>query len=189
MLNLHALMPRSRANGPGVRTVIWFQGCTLGCPGCFNPATHASAPQQHIPVAVLVERLIADAPAIEGLTISGGEPLQQSEALLRLLSAVRTHTTLSVLLFSGYTLSEISQIPLEPAILAQVDVLIAGRYVQTRRLAHGLRGSANKTVHLLTDRYTLEDIEHVPPAEVWIDAARNISISGIAPPTIDYEEA
>ena len=189
MLNLHALMPRSHANGPGVRAVIWFQGCTLGCPGCFNPATHASAPQQQIPVAALVERLIADAPAIEGLTISGGEPLQQSEALLRLLSAVRARTTLSVLLFSGYTLSEISQMPLGSAILAQVDVLIAGRYVQTRRLAHGLRGSANKTVHLLSDRYTLEDIERVPPAEVWIDAEGNISISGIAPPAIDSEEA
>ena len=189
MLNLHALMPRSHANGPGVRTVIWFQGCTLGCPGCFNPATHAPTPQQHIPVAALVERLIADAPAIEGITISGGEPLQQSDALLRLLSAVRMHTTLSVLLFSGYTLREIRQMPYGPQLLAHVDVLIAGRYVQTRRLAHGLRGSANKTVHLLTDRYTLEDLEHVPPAEVWIDAQGHISISGIAPPVINHEEA
>jgi len=137
----------------------------------------------------LVERLIADAPAIEGITISGGEPLQQSDALLRLLSAVRMHTTLSVLLFSGYTLREIRPMPHGPQILAHVDVLIAGRYVQTSRLAHDLRGSANKTVHLLTDRYTLEDIEHVPLAEVWIDAQGHISISGIAPPVINYGEA
>ena len=34
---IHAFEPRSRANGPGARFVVWFQGCTLGCPGCFNP--------------------------------------------------------------------------------------------------------------------------------------------------------
>ena len=56
MLNLHALLPRSRANGPGVRLVLWFQGCTLGCPGCFNPTTHAPEPQwlediKHVPPA------------------------------------------------------------------------------------------------------------------------------------------
>ena len=38
---IHAIEPRSRANGPGARFVVWLQGCTLGCPGCFNPATHA----------------------------------------------------------------------------------------------------------------------------------------------------
>lgn len=37
---LHAIEPHSRANGPGLRTVVWFQGCTLRCPGCFNPETH-----------------------------------------------------------------------------------------------------------------------------------------------------
>lgn len=184
MLNLHALLPHSRANGPGVRLVLWLQGCTLGCPGCFNPATHAPEPQWQVPVEDLVGRIVAEAQAIDGITLSGGEPLQQPEALLALLAAIRTRTTLSVLLFSGYTLLEIRQMPLGPAILAHVDVLIAGRYVQTRRLAHGLRGSANKTVHLLTDRYTLEDIEHVPLAEVSIDTAGNILLSGIDPPVI-----
>ncbi|MCU0780030.1 MAG: radical SAM protein [Akkermansiaceae bacterium] len=39
-LRLHAFLPRSRANGPGWRSVVWVQGCSLGCPGCFNPQTH-----------------------------------------------------------------------------------------------------------------------------------------------------
>jgi anaerobic ribonucleoside-triphosphate reductase activating protein len=129
-------------------------------------------------------RIIAAAHGIEGLTISGGEPLQQPEALLELLAAVRERTTLSILLFSGYTLPEIQQMPRGPAILAFVDVLIAGRYVQSRRLAYGLRGSANKTVHCFTDRYTREDLERVPPAEVSIDALGNITVSGIDPPSI-----
>ena len=39
-LRLHGFLPRSRANGPGWRSVVWVQGCSLGCPGCFNPQTH-----------------------------------------------------------------------------------------------------------------------------------------------------
>jgi len=42
-LRLHAFLPRSRANGPGWRSVVWVQGCSLGCPGCFNPQTHDRA--------------------------------------------------------------------------------------------------------------------------------------------------
>ena len=40
---LHAVAPRSAANGPGVRYVVWSQGCALRCPGCFNPKTHSGA--------------------------------------------------------------------------------------------------------------------------------------------------
>ena len=163
MLNVHALIPRSRANGPGYRLVLWVQGCTLGCPGCFNPATHAAAPQWLVAPEALIEQIVTAAPSLDGLTVSGGEPLQQSEALLQVLQAVRQRTALSVLLFSGYTLPEIQRLPLGPALLDQVDVLIAGRYVQSRPHGHGLLGSANQTVHLLTARYTLEDIRHVPP--------------------------
>jgi len=132
----------------------------------------------------LVERIIAQEQMIEGITISGGEPLQQAEALLKLLSAVRAHTQLSVLLFSGYRMGEIQQMSYGVQILERVDVLIAGRYVQTRRLAHGLRGSANQEIHLLTGRYTLEEVEQTPAAEVWIDPQGNIMVSGVDPPSI-----
>jgi anaerobic ribonucleoside-triphosphate reductase activating protein len=164
--------------------VLWFQGCTLGCSGCFNPNTHAAEPPWQVPVADLVAQIVAEAESIEGITLSGGKPLQQPEALLELLFTVRAQTTLSVILLSGSTLFEVQHLPLGPSILAHIDVLIAGRYVQTRRLAYGLRGSANKTVHLLTDRYTLEDIEQILPAEVIIDVAGDIAISGVDPPTI-----
>lgn len=186
-LNLHAIMPRSRANGPGVRTVIWFQGCTLGCPHCFNPETHSSTPRMMVSVAELVNGLTRLEGAIEGITISGGEPSQQAEGLLRLLAGVRASTQLSIILFSGYTLGEIQRMPLGPAILAFVDVLIDGRYVHARRLARGLRGSSNQTTHLLTDRYTLEQIERTPPAEIRIDADGTIWVTGVAPARVGQE--
>jgi anaerobic ribonucleoside-triphosphate reductase activating protein len=58
-------------------------------------------------------------------------------------------------------------------------VLIAGRYDRQQRRASGWRGSANKTVHLLTDRYTLADLDAVPPAEVVIAPDGTVTISGI----------
>ena len=79
MLNVHAILPRSRANGLGVRTVIWLQGCTLRCPGCFNPGTHSAEPRLLMPEADLLARIIADQHEIEGVSISGGEPWRNDE--------------------------------------------------------------------------------------------------------------
>ena len=182
LLNLHAVLPRTRVNGPGVRFGVWMQGCTLGCRGCFNPETHSTEPNEQVAVGDLVERIAAEADEIEGVTISGGEPLQQPRALLELVRGVGDSTDLSVVLFSGYELREIEGMSLGPDILDHVDVLIAGRYEVERRLARGLRGSANQTVHLLTDRYSMEEIEAVPEAEIEIDPSGNVMVSGIDPP-------
>ncbi len=182
VLNIHDILPRSRANGPGVRLVIWFQGCTLGCPGCFNPETHSSDARRLMSVEELLGEIAASEPEIEGLTISGGEPLQQPDGLWRLLTGVRERTRLSVLLFSGYRQDEIRRMPCGPQVLDQVDVLIAGRYDHRRRLAAGLRGSSNQAIHLLTDRYTLDQIEATPAGEVLIHPTGDLSISGICPP-------
>ncbi|HPO59166.1 MAG TPA: hypothetical protein PLV53_10005, partial [Anaerolineaceae bacterium] len=61
------------------------------------------------------------------------------------------------------------------------DVLLAGRYLQEERVASGLLGSANKTVHLLTPRYTLADLLAVPEAEITIAPDGEIHLSGINP--------
>lgn len=183
-LQVHHFLPLSRANGPGSRAVIWVQGCSLGCPGCFNPKTHSRAGGQAMAVADLFQRLVTPGPAIEGITISGGEPLQQQAPLLALLQRVKQETELSVLLLTGFSWPEVQRMPGAPALLAHVDVLLAGRYQQASRLARDLRGSANKTVHFLTRRYTAADLRAVPPAELTISPNGEILISGIDPPTL-----
>ncbi|MFH1112993.1 MAG: 4Fe-4S single cluster domain-containing protein [Pseudomonadota bacterium] len=184
ILNLHAIVDCSRANGPGNRAVIWFQGCTLACPGCFNPATHTCEPRLQVSVEAVTEHIAAIRETIEGVTISGGEPLQQPEALLSLVAALRIRTGLSVILFTGYSLPEARSIPQGERILRSVDVVIAGRYIRDLRAAGGLRGSTNQTVHLVTDRYRLCDIERTPDGEIIIDAAGVISVSGVGPPRV-----
>ena len=171
LLRVHRFEPSSRVNGPGLRAVLWVQGCALKCPGCFNPETHSFEAGEWWTIPQALEQIRA-AIGIEGLTISGGEPLHQQRALTAFLREVRaqagpsqaelSHTEFSVLVFSGYTWEEMHKFPRIQEFLDQVDVLIAGRYQASQRLAEGLIGSSNKTVHFLTSRYTPEDLAQVP---------------------------
>jgi anaerobic ribonucleoside-triphosphate reductase activating protein len=179
-LRLHAFLPRSRTNGPGWRSVVWVQGCSLGCPGCFNPQTHGREEAvETLEVAEVMRRILAT--GTMGLTVSGGEPFQQADAVVVLLEEARA-AGLSTLLFTGLAWEEVQRLPQAPRILRSVDVLLAGRYVATQRVATELRGSANKTLHLLSPRHTLEEIAAVPEAEALILPDGRVVLSGIQPP-------
>lgn len=182
IVRVHAVEPRSRANGPGVRFVVWFQGCTLGCPGCFNPATHAVDPARGTPGNTPIDELAAAmaAAGATGLSLSGGEPLQQPQAARALLDAARARG-MSTLAFSGYTIDEIRGLPGGPEVLARLDVLIDGRYVAGDRLATGLRGSANQRIQLLTDRHSLAEVEATPVAEIRIGPGGEVILTGVDP--------
>lgn len=181
LLRVHSFLPYSRANGPGLRAAIWVQGCTLGCPGCFNPETHPTDGGELASVNKVYDRIAGLGDTIEGITVSGGEPLQQAPALIRLLHRVRNERPLSVLVFTGYTWNEVrAMLDAEP-LLTCIDVLIAGRYDQSRRLASGLRGSANQTIHCLTNRYTHDQILSTPTAEMIIGPDGLVVASGINP--------
>jgi len=177
---LHAFEPYSRANGPGTRAVVWFQGCSLGCAGCFNPTTHDPTTGEICDTVELANRILVLGDAIQGVSISGGEPFQQPVALLDLLQRLAGQS-LSRLVFSGYRVEEIREQPLGPAILEQLDVLIAGRYQAHDRVGVGLLGSANQTIHRLTDRYQMSDLAAVPPREIVLHADGTMSVSGIRP--------
>ena len=184
-LRLHAIEPRSRANGPGARFVVWFQGCTLGCPGCFNPTTHDAGAGKTVELDDVIDQLGRAARdgrtgRIQGLSLSGGEPLQQPAAARALLDAARA-LGLSTLAFSGYTIDEIRALPGGPDVLDRLDVLIDGRYVSGDRLATGLRGSANQRIRLLTDRYALADVEATPVAEIRIGPTGDVILTGVNP--------
>jgi len=177
-VHVHGIDPRSRANGPGIRFVVWLQGCTLGCPGCFNPGTHAAIGGHELTIDEL-EQQMADA-GVDGLSLSGGEPLQQPAGSIALLEAAR-RLGLSTLAFSGYTLDEIRSLPGGPDVISRLDVLIDGRYVAGERLAKGLRGSANQRIQLLTARHSLEEVESTPVAEIVIGPTGELVLTGVDP--------
>lgn len=151
-LNIGARVPQTRAEGPGLRYAIWTQGCPLRCPGCCNPHLLEDREAQRVPVSALLDE-IRQTPDIEGITLVGGEPFHQAPAAALLAQGVRA-AGLSVMVFSGFTLAQIQKRPAWAGLLAQVDLLVDGPYVQAlhqddRRWI----GSRNQRAHALTDRY------------------------------------
>lgn len=183
-LSVHSIEWSSRANGPGVRAVVWTQGCTLACAGCFNPLTHVRRTETHA-VDDLARDLIARAQ--DGVTITGGEPFQQWEVVGLLLRRLRDHDQdLSILVFTGYTVPELHRLHADAVeVLAHIDVLVAGRYV-AQRSQHDtpLLGSANQQVHLLSSRHTREELATTPLGEIIIGADGSVTVSGVAPPLL-----
>ncbi len=183
-LRLHSFLPRSRANGPGWRAVVWVQGCTLGCPDCFNPATHSPHGGELVSVDEVYRRIQAAGPGLEGVTLSGGEPLQQRAAVLALLERVRRETALSALVFTGFTWEEVQRMPEPARLLGGVDVLIAGRYDARQPCGRALLGSANQTLHFVTHRYSVADLDAVPAAEIVLGPDGLVSVTGLVPPAL-----
>lgn len=180
-LRVHDFIAASRCNGPGLRAVLWLQGCTLACPGCFNPLTHSALDGTDLFAEEIVNLIKQHGADIEGVTISGGEPLQQAGALLDLLRLIRRTTSLGIIVFTGFSWEEFLRLPQAAFLQANMDVLIAGRYKAELRQATGLIGSSNKTMHFFTNQYIPADFEDIPEAEVILGEDGELRFSGIDP--------
>jgi anaerobic ribonucleoside-triphosphate reductase activating protein len=151
----------TEAEGPGKRFALWFQGCPLRCPGCCNPEMLPFDGGQSIPVSELVN-LIFDAQCqhgIEGITLLGGEPLAHASAGVALANAIRPRN-LTVMVFSGYTLEEIRDLP-DPSVcelLRLTDILVDGPFERDKPDSQRRWiGSTNQRIHFLTNRYRADD--------------------------------
>lgn len=176
-LNLHAVIPVSTVNGPGQRMVIFFQGCARGCQNCFNPATHPFTEALAAPVEELCRE--AQELGVEGLTISGGEPFSQPEALLELLKRARENYRLSTVVYTGYRLEELRGRERLREALGYVDVLVDGPYDDTRPERTTLaRGSTNQRFQFLTARYGIDDFYMPARLEVKIAGDGVVTATG-----------
>ncbi|MFM7199195.1 MAG: 4Fe-4S single cluster domain-containing protein [Myxococcota bacterium] len=175
-LNLARTLSRSAVNGPGERFVLWVQGCPLQCEGCWNPDTWAFTPRQSWSVEALEAEIISQ-PDLEGVTFTGGEPFAQAQALAALATRVRARG-LSVVIFTGYTRAELTSRDAQK-LLAQTDLLIAGRYDQTQPLdGRGWRGSSNQQVHFLTERYGPEVLMEATALEIHLYSDGALTLTG-----------
>lgn len=180
VLNVHSLIYHSTVNGPGRRAVIHTQGCSLGCPGCFNPLTHDSSGGTAWKISELFDTIMASRP--DGITLSGGEPTEQLPAVVALCHQFR-QVGLSILMFSGRTLSELEQLPLGPELLGLLDVLIDGRFEHDQVDNGGLRGSTNQCIHLLTRRHSPDELS-LKAVEFYIAPNGQVRISGFPSPQL-----
>ena len=151
----------TEAEGPGKRFAIWFQGCTLRCPGCCNPEF---LPFKGGETWTMTEMILEIEQAqqqlgIEGLSLLGGEPFAHANAGVELAKLAR-RLGLSVMIYSGYTL-EALHAKSDPAItelLADTDLLVDGPYLreQPDKVRRWI-GSTNQRIHFLTERYQSDD--------------------------------
>lgn len=174
LVNLAHSAAHSRANGPGVRAVLWVQGCSLHCRGCHNPHTWAAEARQVVTVEALrdwFDRL----EGVRGLTLSGGEPFEQALALAELCRSVRARGA-DVVAFSGFTREQLEAgvRPHAQDLLAQTDLLVDGPFRATEPTAAPLRGSANQRLHFLGDRIRPAELEGLPRAEWLGDGAGGV---------------
>ena len=139
--------------GPGRRVVLWVAGCDKKCDGCVSPEMQAATAGRSISVSALRERMLKLDPAIDGITISGGEPFDQASALAELLEQIRDdRPKWNVLVYSGYTLAQIAEDRRRSALLPFVDVVIDGPFLRDMPAKHPLAGSGNQVIHFLSAR-------------------------------------
>ena len=152
MLRVGRVLHGTTAEGPGLRTAIWFQGCSIRCKGCINPHLFSPRGGTQLPVAGIIEDAVAA--GVEGLTLIGGEPFDQPEAGHALALAARA-AGLGVIAFSGYEYETLrSRDDTTRLFLASVDLLVDGPYQEWNpETERALVGSENQRFIHLTDRY------------------------------------
>ena len=155
-LNIMGYVDRSQVNGPGVRAVVWLQGCRRACSQCFNPQSWSFAINHLISIDEIYNRIVAE-PENEGVTFSGGEPFWQAPELAELAQSLHS-AGLGVMSFSGFTLAELqsSQAPKgSKQLLEQLDILVDGPYVASLAIndSSSLVSSKNQQVHVFNPLY------------------------------------
>ncbi len=147
MLRLFGEVTESITDGPGLRYVIFTQGCPHYCPGCHNPESHSFTDGYLVEEEKVIEEILKN-PLLDGVTLSGGEPFMQASELARVAKAVK-EKALSVIVYSGYTFEELISLLKERKgytdLLTFTDVLIDGRFeIDKKSMDLRFRGSRNQ---------------------------------------------
>jgi anaerobic ribonucleoside-triphosphate reductase activating protein len=147
IIRVSSVIPESIVDGPGIRTVIFTQGCPHRCEGCHNPQSHDFDGGCDFTVEELFESVRRN-PMLTGVTFSGGEPFCQAAPLARLALAVKG-IGLEVAVYTGYLLEDIisENDPERMELLRLADIVVDGRFVMAQRsLELKFRGSKNQRI-------------------------------------------
>ncbi len=177
-IRLAKILPRSSIYGPGRRMVIWVQGCSLACEGCWNEDLWPFQGGESVSIDSIIDSI--DLGEIEGITLLGGEPLQQPKSTLALIQKAKS-VGLTTMLYTGFEPHEIKG-PASKALLLS-DIAVVGRYRQEERdINLRWRGSSNQRVLLISEKYANLNIDEMNEVEVHMDEEGRIELVGY--PTI-----
>lgn len=146
-VRLAGVIETSINNGEGIRKVIFAQGCTHHCKGCFNPDTHDFNGGYECDTEKIIERINNDY-MIDGVTFSGGDPFEQAEAFAHI--AKNINKDLTIWCYTGYTLQQIIDNIDRPGwkeLITNIDVLVDGKFEEDKKDRNlKYKGSSNQNI-------------------------------------------
>ncbi len=145
-MKIYKIIPKTSVLGKGERFGLWVQGCNKRCKGCLVPDSWDESLGNEIEIDKIVDIFIKS--DVNGITISGGEPLLQSEEILEFLKRIKNKKDIDVILYTGFELRDIINNPL----LKEIDLLIDGEYIEELNDNTPLIGSNNQNVYILSDK-------------------------------------
>ncbi len=168
-LRIAGVVKESIVDGPGIRYVIFAQGCRHNCEGCHNPDTQRFDSGTITDVGSLLQDIKKN-PLLDGLTLSGGEPFEQAAVLGDLAEKARK-LGLNVITYTGYTFEYISEKMKDrdgwEKLLKETDILIDGRFELAKKsLMLKFRGSSNQRI--IDVKRTVEKSEIVEAVEISV---------------------
>jgi anaerobic ribonucleoside-triphosphate reductase activating protein len=185
-LNIAAISSQTNALGPGLRGVVWVQGCPLHCTGCIAPGWIPFVPALALSPEEILEKF--DLETLDGLTFSGGEPMEQAAGLASVAQLARRKKKISIICFTGYRYERLVYHPPNPGVrdlLNELDVLIDGPYIREKNDSKGLRGSSNQRVIHLTSNLKHIDLESQKRRVELSIKDGEFSIVGIPTPSLN----
>ena len=145
MIRLGEVIKESIVDGPGIRVVVFLQGCLRDCQGCHNPGLQDIEGGQAMGEKELAELILGQiTPIHRGVTFSGGEPLLQAESLVTVIEQIRQKKPdIDVWMYTGYLFEEVAEYP----IMSLIDVLVDGPFIKAQRDPYALYfGSSNQRI-------------------------------------------
>lgn len=148
-LRIAGIINESIADGPGIRMVVFTQGCSHNCPGCHNPQTHSYDSGEMKEIEEIINDIIKN-PLLDGITLSGGDPFEQAAACSRLAGEVR-RLGLNVITYTGYTYEQLIELSKNregfDELLCNTDLLVDGPFILAEKAPLlKFRGSANQRI-------------------------------------------
>lgn len=144
-IRIAGIIEESIVDGPGIRLVVFTQGCNHNCKGCHNPETHAFDGGELIAVDKII-KMIKENPLLDGITFSGGEPFDQAKECSVLAKRVKA-LGLNIVTYTGYTFEEMLEREEFRSLLEETDILIDGKFeIDKKTQMLKFRGSENQRI-------------------------------------------
>ena len=145
MIRYAHILNDSIVDGPGMRLVVFLQGCKWNCEGCHNPHLFPLDEGIEIDEVQLAKIILKKINSMHsGITFSGGDPIFQKEALLKVIKYIRSRRPdINIWVYTGFLFEDINNLPL----LKEIDVLVDGQFkLNEKDISLKFKGSANQRV-------------------------------------------